>query len=59
MSVTVFRMDWRQKRLKAEVLCLSVLDESMVARDMKFNFKKGTTTSTLLNLIKLPKLILK
>ena len=55
----MFRMDWRQNRLKAEVLCLSVLDESMVARDMKFNFKKGTTTSTLLNLIKLPKLILK
>lgn len=58
MSVTAFRMDWRQKRLKAKVLCLSVLDESMVARDMKFNFKKGTT-STLLNLIKLPKLIRK
>ena len=38
MSVTVFRLDWRQKRLKAEVLFLSVLDESMVARDMKFNF---------------------
>lgn len=28
------------KRLKANVLCLSVLNESMVATDMKFNFKK-------------------
>lgn len=50
-----------QKGLKADVLCLSVLDESMVARDMKFHFKrrKWMARITLLNLNKLPKLILK
>lgn len=38
MLVTVRWMDWSQESLKADVLCLSVLDESMVARDMEFTF---------------------
>lgn len=42
-------MDWRQKGLKADVLCLSVLDASMVARDMKFNFKKENAPLPLLS----------
>lgn len=38
MLVTVRWMDWNEKGLKADGLYLSVLDESTVARDMKFNF---------------------